>query len=154
MTPRARRTIVTPPSLPPPRGFNHGIVVEGGRLLFLAGQDASGSDGRIVAPGELIRQFEQVLANLRAVVETAGGMMTDIVKMNIYVLDRAEYLAQRPALGVVYRRYFGTHYPAMALFEVTGLYNEGAVVEIEGLAVLDPTSSDHVAGSTLQDRGP
>ena len=150
MTPRLRRTIVTPSTLPPPRGFNHGIVVEGGRLLFLAGQDASGSDGRIVAPGDLVGQFDQVLANLRAVVETAGGTMTDIVKMNIYVLDRTEYLRLRPELGEVYRRYFGTHYPAMALFEITGLYNEGAIVEIEGLAVLDP--ADPAAGRSLADR--
>jgi enamine deaminase RidA (YjgF/YER057c/UK114 family) len=137
MTPRARRTIVTPPTLPPPRGFNHGIMVEGGRLLFLAGQDASGPDGGIVAVGDLVGQFEQVLKNLRAVVEAAGGTMTDIVKINIYVLDRDAYLAQRPALGEVYRRYFGTHYPAMALFQIVGLYNEGAVIEIEGMAVLD-----------------
>jgi enamine deaminase RidA (YjgF/YER057c/UK114 family) len=137
MTPRARRTIVTPPGLQPPRGFNHGIVVEGGRLLFLAGQDASGADGLIVAPGDLVGQFDQVLQNLRAVVETAGGTMTDVAKINIYVLDRDEYMVRRPALGDVYRRYFGKHYPAMALFEVSRLYNDGALIEIEGLAVLD-----------------
>jgi enamine deaminase RidA (YjgF/YER057c/UK114 family) len=151
MTTRARRTIITPPTLPPPRGFNHGIVADGGRLLFLAGQDASGPDGRIVAPGNLVGQFEQVLANLRAVVDAAGGTMTDIVKMNIYVLDRAEYLARRPALGEVYRRYFGAHYPAMALFEITGLYNDGAVVEIEGMAVLDPWPASD-GGSSVVDR--
>jgi enamine deaminase RidA (YjgF/YER057c/UK114 family) len=151
MTRSARRTIITPPTLPPPRGFNHGIVVDGGRLLFLAGQDASGPDGGIVAPGDLVGQFEQVLANLRAVVDAAGGKMTDIVKMNIYVLDRAEYLARRPALGEVYRRYFGAHYPAMALFEIRGLYTDGAVVEIEGMAVLDPWPASD-GGASVVDR--
>ena len=156
-TPPARRSIVTPSTLPPPRGFNHGISSKADVSCSWPDKTQSGPDGRIVALGDLVGQFEQVLANLRMVVETAGGTMTDIAKMNIYVLDRADYLTQRPALGAVYRRYFGTHYPAMALFEVKGLYNEGADVEIEGLAVLDPApvaSDGGTAGSSLQDRGP
>ena len=67
------KIIINPPTLAPPRGFNHGILTSGGRLLFLAGQDAGDASGRIVAPGDLLGQFEQVLRNLRAVVEEAGG---------------------------------------------------------------------------------
>ena len=69
------KRIVTPASLPPPRGFNHGILTEGGRILWLAGQDASGPDGVIAAPDDLVAQYEQVLRNLQAVVEEAGGTM-------------------------------------------------------------------------------
>ena len=131
-----QKTIITPPTLAPPRGFNHGILTSGGRLLFLAGQDAGDASGRIVAPGDLLAQFEQVLRNLRAVVEAAGGTMQDIVKLNVFVADRDAYRAQLKPLGRIFRDYFGDYYPAMALFEVSKFYQDEALVEMEGLAVM------------------
>ena len=130
------KQIINPPTLAPPRGFNHGIAVSGGRLLFLAGQDASDAEGRIVAPGDLLAQFEQVLCNLQAVVEVAGGTIQDIVKLNIFVADRDAYRAQLKPLGAIYRRFFGEHYPAMALFEVAAFFQDEALIEIEGMAVI------------------
>jgi enamine deaminase RidA (YjgF/YER057c/UK114 family) len=132
----SEREIINPPELARPRGFNHGIVVEGGRLLMLAGQDASDSEGHIVAPGDLVAQYEQVVRNLKAVVEAAGGKLHDIVKLNIYVTDRDAYRAQLKALGEIHRAYFGNHYPAMALFEVIALFNHDAMIEMEGIAHL------------------
>ena len=131
------KTIINPPELAPPRGFNHGILAEGGRVLFLAGQDASDGDGRIVAPGNLVAQFRQVLHNLQAVVQAAGGEMSDIVKLNIFVRSRDAYVAELKELGVIFRDYFGGHYPAMALFEVSGFFREENLVEMEGFAYLD-----------------
>ena len=130
------RRIITPAALPPPRGFNHGILTEGGRILWLAGQDGSGPDGVIAAPGDLVAQYEQVLRNLQAVVEEAGGTMQDIVKLNVYTTDRALYLANLKPLGKLMKAYFGDHYPAMAFFEVASLFQEEALVEMEGCAVL------------------
>ncbi|HEX5080728.1 MAG TPA: RidA family protein [Blastocatellia bacterium] len=130
------REIINPPELAPPRGFNHGIIVEGGRQLMLAGQDASDAEGRIVAPGDLVTQYEQVVRNLKTVVEAAGGELRDIVKLNIYVTDRDGYRARLKALGEVHRVYFGSHYPATALFEVKGLFNPDAMIEMEGIAHL------------------
>lgn len=129
--------IINPASLPAPRGFNHGIMVSGGQLLFLAGQDASDGDGNIVCPGDLVGQFEQVLRNLNAVVAEAGGSMQNIVKLNIFVSNRDDYAANLKALGQVFRKYFGDHYPAMALFEVTGFFREGNLIELEGMAVIE-----------------
>jgi enamine deaminase RidA (YjgF/YER057c/UK114 family) len=131
------KAIINPPTLATPRGFNHGILVSSGRLLFLAGQDASDADGRIVAPGDLIGQFEQVLRNLRAVVEAAGGAMTDIVKLNVFVADRDLYRANLKSLGRTFRRYFGDYYPTMALFEVSNFFQDETLVEMEGFAVIE-----------------
>ena len=130
------KTIINPTELAPPRGFNHGILTSGGRLLFLAGQDASDASGRIVAPGDLPAQFEQVLRNLRAVVEAAGGAMQDIVKLSVFVADRDAYRTNLKPLGRIFREYFGDYYPAMALFEVSNFYQDDALVEIEGFAVI------------------
>jgi enamine deaminase RidA (YjgF/YER057c/UK114 family) len=132
----SEREIINPPELAKPRGFSHGIVVEGGRLLMLAGQDASDTGGVIRNPGDLLAQYEQVVKNLKAVVEAAGGTLQDVVKLNIYVTDRDAYRAQLRPLGEIYRAYFGRHYPAMALFEVKGLFNPDAMIEMEGVAHL------------------
>lgn len=131
------KRIVTPASLVRPRGFSHGIITSGGRLLWLAGQDASDDEGHIVAPGDLAAQLNQVLHNLHAVVHEAGGQMTDIVKLTIFVRDRDEYVAKQRELGAVWKRYFGDYYPALALFEVSGFFQKEALVELEGVAVLD-----------------
>ncbi|MDX1437604.1 MAG: RidA family protein [Anaerolineales bacterium] len=130
------KQIITPPLLPEPRGFNHGVLTAGGRILWLAGQDAGGPGGEIVAPGDLTAQFEQVLRNLKAVVEEAGGSMLDIVKLNIYTTDRDLYKGHLPELGRLMKAYFGNYYPAMAWFEVSSLYQDEALVEMEGYAVL------------------
>jgi enamine deaminase RidA (YjgF/YER057c/UK114 family) len=132
-----KKTIVNPPTLAPPRGFNHGIITDGGRLLFLAGQDASDAEGQIVAPGDLLAQFEQVLRNLQTVVEAGGGTMQDIVKLTAFVADRDAYRAQLKPLGRIFRTFFGDYYPAMALFEVSNFFQDDALIEIEGLAVIE-----------------
>jgi enamine deaminase RidA (YjgF/YER057c/UK114 family) len=130
------KAMINPPSLTRPRGFSHGVLVTGGTLLFLAGQTASDTDGQIVAPGNLVAQYEQVLRNLQTVVEASGGAMQDIVKITIFVSDRDSYLAQLKALGSVHKAFFGNYYPATALLEISRFYQDDALIEIEGMAVI------------------
>ena len=130
------KEIITPPELAPPRGFNHGIKVDGGELLFLAGQDGSNADEEIVAPGDLVAQFERVLENLQTVVREAGGTTDDIVKLNIFVADRDDYVDRLDPLGEVFASYF-EEYPTMALFEVNKFFKQEALIELEGFAVVD-----------------
>jgi len=130
------KTIINPPPLARPRGFSHGVLTSGGRLLFLAGQTGSDAEGNIMAPGDLVAQYEQALRNLKVVVETAGGKMQDIVKFNIFVRDRDDYLAHLKPLGQVHRSFFGNYYPAAALFEISRFFQDEALIEIEGIAVL------------------
>jgi enamine deaminase RidA (YjgF/YER057c/UK114 family) len=132
----SNKRVINPPQLMPPRGFSHGFLIEGGRLLLLGGQDASDATGAIAAPGDMVAQYEQVVKNLRAVVEEAGGTLQDIVKLNIFVTDCAAYRASLRAIGEVHRAYFGRHFPALALFEVKGLFNPDAMIELEGMAHL------------------
>ncbi|MGH7905542.1 MAG: RidA family protein [Candidatus Binataceae bacterium] len=136
------KQLINPSNLPPPRGFNHGIVTAGGRMLFMAGQDGSGADGKIAAPGDLVAQFEQVMRNLQAVAEAAGGGTKDIVQLTIFVRSRDDYTANLKALGRIFRTHFGDYYPAMALFEVNGFFQRETLIEIQGLAVL-PEKREH-----------
>jgi enamine deaminase RidA (YjgF/YER057c/UK114 family) len=129
-------SLLNPASLPAPSGFSHGVLADGGRLLFLAGQTGTDVSGAIAAPKDLVAQFAAALANLQVVVAEAGGRMTDVVKLTIYVTDKAAYRASLAPLGAAYRQVFGRYYPAMTLVEVKSLFDDRALVEIEGLAVL------------------
>lgn len=130
------KQIVNPTSLVKPSGYAHGVVTQGGRLLFLAGQPALDAEGKIVAPGDIAGQFDQSFKNLKTVLEAAGGTMTDIAKLTIYVTDKSAYLSNLKPIGAVYRSYFGRYYPAMTLVEVKSLFDDAALVEIEGTAVI------------------
>jgi len=134
------KTLLNPPTLAKPSGYSHGILTVGGRLLFLAGQTGMDATGRIANPGNLVAQFRQALANVKAVVDEAGGAMTDIVKLTLFVRDKEAYRANLKLLGEVYRSFFGRYYPAMTLVEVKSLFDDEALVEIEGLAVLERPS--------------
>ena len=131
------KTIINPFGLARPRGFSHGILVTGGSLLFLAGQTGSDAEGRIVAPGDLVAQYEHALRNLNLVIEAAGGKMQDIVKINIFVRDRDDYLAHLKPLGTIHKSFFGNYYPATALFEISRFFQDEALIEIEGMAVIN-----------------
>jgi enamine deaminase RidA (YjgF/YER057c/UK114 family) len=128
---------VNPPTLAKPVGYSHGFEVQGGKTLYMAGQVATDKAGTVVGKGDLVAQFRQVCENLKALLLARGGQMNDIVKLTMYVLSKADYKAKAKDIGLVYREYFGRHYPAMTLVEVKGLYDDDCAIEIEGVAVVD-----------------
>jgi enamine deaminase RidA (YjgF/YER057c/UK114 family) len=129
--------MINPESLAKPRGYTHGIKTSGAAsILFLGGQVGWDDQGRLVGPDEIVTQFDKALENILTVVREAGGKAENIVKLNLYVTDKEEYLAAQKELGQVYRRHMGKHFPVMTLVEVKSLYEPGAKVEIEGMAVL------------------
>lgn len=131
-----RFEIINPESLGAPKGWSNGLLARGeGRLLFVAGQ-AGWEDGASGEPPGLVEQFGRALDKVLAVVRAAGGGPGDVARLTIYVTDLEAYRASRKPLGAAWRERFGTHYPAMALVQVTGLVDRGAVVEIEATAVV------------------
>jgi enamine deaminase RidA (YjgF/YER057c/UK114 family) len=129
---------VRPRTLPKPAGFSYGYEVKRGRIVFIAGQVARDEQNALVGPGDLVVQFRQVCRNIQTVMSAAGGDMTDIVKLTIYVLDANDYKRRLPEIGAVYREYFGKHFPAMTLVGVRDLFDavDGCLIEIEGVAAL------------------
>jgi enamine deaminase RidA (YjgF/YER057c/UK114 family) len=131
-----RFTIINPAELGAPRGWNNGMLAQaGGRTLFIAGQTARDSSGQMQA-ADFVAQFDRALGNVLAVLQQAGGEPWDIGRFTIFVTEMAQYRASLKPLGEVYRRRMGTHFPAMALVQVTSLVDPQAVVEIEATAVL------------------
>lgn len=127
-------TIINPAGLARPRGYSHGAAARG-RTLALAGQIGWDATGKLVS-AELVPQFTQALRNLVLVLHEAGGVPNDLISLRIYVTDKKQYLRAVKELGVAYRELLGAHYPAMALVQVADLLEDGALVEIEGLAVI------------------
>ena len=129
---------VNPPTLMKPVGFSHGYEIKSGRLLFIAGQVAKDASGAVVGTGDVIAQFRKTCENLREVVSAAGGHMSDVVKLTIYVLDVPGYKTRLRDLGPVYRDVFGKHFPAMTLVGARDLFDadDGCLIEIEAVAVL------------------
>jgi len=127
--------LVNPTELGPATGFSHAVVSEPGRTVHLAGQIASGPDGKLAAEG-LVDQFDLALANSLTALRAAGAGPGHLVSLTVYTTDVPGYRSATEEIGRVYRRRMGRHYPAMALFGVAELFEPGAVVELVGRAVV------------------
>lgn len=130
---------VNPPELARPSGFSHAVVAPPGtRIVFLAGQTAMDAEGRIVAEGDVVAQFERALGNLLTALQAAGGRPEHLTSLTIYAVDLADYRAHAGDIGEVWRRLIGTDYPAMAGIGIARLWDDTALVEVQGIAALPP----------------
>ncbi len=120
-----------------PSGYSSGILAPpGARLLFVAGQIAWDADQVLTGEGDLTAQFRQALSNVLAVLDAAGGRPEHLASLTVFVKDKQDYVARRPALGAIWRELVGRHFPAMALVQVADLVEEGALVEISAIAAI------------------
>lgn len=128
-------TFINPEALGAPRGYSNGVLTNGGSLLFIAGQVAWNKEQLIVSD-DLVEQFDRALENLITIVAEAGGQPQQIARLTIYVTDKDDYRQRMKEIGERYRARMGKHFPAMVLVEIKSLLEDGAKVEIEGIAVL------------------
>jgi enamine deaminase RidA (YjgF/YER057c/UK114 family) len=133
--PLSPHLLLNPAWLPPAVGFTHAVVPAPGLVVYLGGQAGHRPDGTLPSD-ELLDQFDQACTNLVEALAAVGGWPHDLVWMQIFVTDAAEYRSSLKEIGEVYRRHFGRHYPAMALLEVSGLLDPRSKVEVMGMAVV------------------
>jgi 2-iminobutanoate/2-iminopropanoate deaminase len=128
----ARKTI-QPKTLNDPRPrYTHGILNQGGKLLFIAGQTASDKDGNVVGKGNIVAQTEQVFANMKAVLKAAGGTIDDLVMTTTYIVDRK----YREGYNEVRKGLYKKDPPTSTLVIITGLADPDYLIEIAGIAVI------------------
>ena len=123
-----------PEGWPRPKGYSNGYRIPAGHDLVVTAGMVGWDAREQIVPGGLVPQFEQALRNVLAVVRLAGGGPEHVVRLTAYVADRDEYLASLAGLGEAWKRVMGRSYPAMALVQVAGFVEDGALVEIEGTA--------------------
>jgi enamine deaminase RidA (YjgF/YER057c/UK114 family) len=124
---------INPASLPKPSGYAHGILA--GNTVYLGGQTALDPDMRIV-PGGIVAQFKQAFSNVLATLAEAGGAPEDLVSVTIYLTDVDDYVANGREIGRLWREMAGSEYPAMAGIGVSRLWQKEALIEIQGVAVI------------------
>src|SRR5205823_8202070 len=78
--PKVKRT--NPPTLSKPTGYTHVVEATGGKTVYISGQIAFDTEGKIVGEGDMKAQVEQVFKNLQAALSAAGATFKDVVKMN------------------------------------------------------------------------
>ncbi len=113
-------------------GRPYSPALRAGDFLFVSGQVPIDRRGHTVGRGDIVAQARQALNNVRALVEAAGGVMDDVVFLNLYVTDMRHY----PRFGEIRREYFRSPYPASTIIGVTGLADPDWLIEIEAIARL------------------
>ena len=127
--------LINPEGLPVPRSYTHVVVAPGSRVVFVAGQVAEDADDNLVAPGDLAGQARQAFANVGRCLAAAGAQPEQVTKLTIYVVGhRPEYLdlISEARIGV-----FGDHKPADTIVGVERLAEDGRLIEVEAIAVID-----------------
>jgi enamine deaminase RidA (YjgF/YER057c/UK114 family) len=122
-----------PKGLVAPTGYTHVVVAPDGRTVYIAGQVAFDSAGKVVGEGDFVVQAEQVFRNLERALTSVGGSMADLVKTTTFITD----IKHVPALRDVRARYLSkTQPPANTLVSVSSLARAELLIEIEAVAIL------------------
>jgi enamine deaminase RidA (YjgF/YER057c/UK114 family) len=129
-----QRTTYQPANVFVPAGktYSHGVIVEAGRTLYVAGQTSRDEQGQIVCKGDAAGQTRRLLENMKRVIEGAGGRMEDVAKTTVYITD----IKHREAVGRVRQEFFKGDAPANTLLVVSALADPAFLVEIEAIVPL------------------
>ena len=108
--------------------YAQGVVV--GQMLYTSGQIALRPDGSL-EDGDIVAQTKQVMANLSAIIQQAGGQLNKVVKTTVFLKNLDDFVAMNKVYGEV----FGTHTPARSTVQVAKLPRD-VLVEIEAIVDL------------------
>jgi reactive intermediate/imine deaminase len=108
-------------------------AVKVGSTVYLSGQIPLVPATMTIVDGDISAQITQVFENLKAVAEAAGGDLSDIVKLNVFLTDLSHF----PIVNEIMGRYFQAPYPARAAIGVAALPKE-AGVEMDAIMQLKP----------------
>ncbi len=126
---------INPATLSAPKGYSHAAVIDLGTctMVMISGQVALDSAGNLLGKGDIAAQTEQVFANIKKVVTAAGGTMDNIVKLGYYVLD----VSQLAAIREIRNRFINQqHPPASTLVQVSKLFRDDILIEVEATAII------------------
>lgn len=128
------RSIIQTNLAPAPVGPYNQAIVASGKMAFLSGQIALDPvDGTIVGVGDVVAQTEQVIKNLKAVLEASGSSFSSVVKTGVFLKDMNDFAA----VNAVYSKYFDeASAPARACVEVARLPKD-VLVEIDCIAIVE-----------------
>ena len=126
---------INPDALHKNQAFTQVVAVtQPARTIYVGGQDAVDAAGNIVGKGDLARQTEQVLSNLRTALQAAGADLKHIIKWNLYVVQGQDL---RPGLEAFQRAWGRTpNPPVITMCFVSALANPDFLLEMDAIAVV------------------
>lgn len=107
-------------------------AVVSGQTLYVSGQIPLVPETMEQEQGDIDAQIRRVFNNLTAVIEAAGGRLEQVVKLNVYLTDLANF----PVVNEVLADFFDEPYPARAVVGVAAL-PKGVPVEVDAIVALD-----------------
>ena len=125
-----RMRVLQPAEWSKPRGFSHGVVVDGpGKWVVLAGQ--TGGDEKGDYAPDLAAQVGTALKRIIKLLGEAGAGPQHIVRLTWYLTSKSEYQASGAGIGAAWKETLGKNFPPSTLLYIDGLVDERAKVEIE-----------------------
>jgi len=122
---------VNPSATWPPFGVFSMAVIQGdGQIVHLKGQVSLDPEGNIVGPSDLRVQLRKVLENIRDVLESMGGTMSDVVSLVHYTTDIEKFMPS----GDIRKDFFSPPYPVTTTVQVERLYHRDLMIEITAVA--------------------
>ena len=121
------RTPINPPGISPNPALSPGMRV--GDLLFVSGNVGVDGSGNLVGGSDCEAQSRQVMANIRAIVDAAGGKMEDVAKITCFITDIINYAAY----AKVRAETWPSNPPASSTVVVAGLVRPEYLVEVEAI---------------------
>ena len=123
---------VTSPSVPepPPERWSNCLVCDG--IAYVSGMTSRGTDAKELAGMDEYDQARQIFGKIKGMVEAAGGLMADVVKVTIYVTN----IKNNTKVWKARAEFFKGNFPASTLVEVSALAAPEILVEIEAIAHL------------------
>jgi 2-iminobutanoate/2-iminopropanoate deaminase len=113
--------------------FSQAIAVEAkGRIVFVSGMTARRADGTIAGVGDIEAQTRQVCENIRSALESAGGTLDDVCRVDVFVRNMEHF----DRIHKVRREYFKAPAPASTMVEVTKMVHPDYLIEINAIAVV------------------
>lgn len=100
--------------------------------LFISGQiPIDPANGQLVT-GDIVKETERVMENIKGIIESAGGNLGNVAKTTVYLKNMADF----PKVNEVYARYFTRDYPARATVEVSRLPKD-VRIEMDAIALIN-----------------
>ena len=125
---------INPPELESPPGYSHVVDVRANRLIFLAGQAALDGSGKLVGGADLEAQADRAFKNLSVALSSAGCTPANLVKLTVFIRDMTKLPDYRRARDRFLKSVEPAAAPAITLVEVSRLFADGLLIEIEGIA--------------------
>ncbi len=132
MTSHERKAINPSTVMLPAGAYSQAVLAPTGRTLHIAGQTGVTADKKLPGDGGIEAQTEQMMINLKLVLEAAGSSLSDVVSTTAYLTD----MNDKAIFNEVRAKYFAAAPPTSTLVEVSQLFVKPLLVEMSAVAVI------------------